>query len=191
MTGRLRTIAITAAITAGAALAFSNLIVGSSPVGTSQAALPGNPLDAVIQARGLTPDEAEAALRTFVAPGKYDDFLMVTSGGHRGTILLYGIPSMRLLKEVRLSLTPPRNEMAGRKTAKAGMQEPVHIAGQSLDFGRDSRSMHLDGPVEAETRTTRLSAGELTLTLDKAFRAEKLESWRQAVVCDVRTLLKV
>jgi nitrous-oxide reductase len=100
MTGRLRTIAITAAITAGVAVALSNLTVGSSPVGTSQAALPGNPLDAVIQARGLTPDEAEAALRTFVAPGKYDDFLMVTSGGHRGTILLYGIPSMRLLKEV-------------------------------------------------------------------------------------------
>lgn len=100
MTGRLRTIAITVGIATGAALAWSNLGGGGSPVGTSQAALPGNPLDAVMQARGLTPDEAEAALKTFVPPGKYDDFLMVTSGGHRGTIMLYGIPSMRLLKEV-------------------------------------------------------------------------------------------
>src|SRR5262249_21153840 len=60
----------------------------------------GNPLDEIIQQRGLTPDEAEAALKVFVPPGKYDDFVMVTSGGHRGTVMLYGIPSMRLIKEV-------------------------------------------------------------------------------------------
>jgi nitrous-oxide reductase len=69
-------------------------------VATSEAAATGNPVDDIIQQRGLTPDEAEAALKTFVPPGKYDDFVMLTSGGHRGTIMLYGIPSMRLLKEV-------------------------------------------------------------------------------------------
>ncbi|MEW6777215.1 MAG: Sec-dependent nitrous-oxide reductase [Bdellovibrionota bacterium] len=57
-------------------------------------------LDEIIQARGLSPDEAEAALRVFVPPGRHDDFVMVTSGGHAGTVLLYGIPSMRLLKQV-------------------------------------------------------------------------------------------
>ena len=73
----------------------------NTPIATSNAAATGaNPLDDIIQRRGLTPDEAEAALKTFVAPGKYDDFVMVTSGGHRGTVMLYGIPSMRLLKEV-------------------------------------------------------------------------------------------
>jgi len=88
-----------AAVGAGAAFLLSH---GSSrsPVAVSQAAPTGNPLDQIIQQRGLTPDEAEAALKTFVAPGKYDDFVMITSGGHRGTIMLYGIPSMRLLKEV-------------------------------------------------------------------------------------------
>src|SRR2546422_1352728 len=34
--------------------------------------------------------------------------------------------------------------------------------------------MQLNGPVEAETRAARLHAGKLTLTLDAAFRAEKL-----------------
>src|SRR5258708_35663253 len=34
--------------------------------------------------------------------------------------------------------------------------------------------MHLLGPVEVETRMARLLAGELTLTLDNSFRAEKL-----------------
>src|SRR5215470_167444 len=73
---------------------------GGSSVAPSEAATPANSIDEIIQARGLTPDEAEAALRTFVPPGKYDDFVMFTSGGHRGTVMLYGIPSMRLLKEV-------------------------------------------------------------------------------------------
>jgi nitrous-oxide reductase len=57
-------------------------------------------LDDIVKARNLTPDEAAAALKVFVPPGSHDDFLMVTSGGHRGTVMLYGIPSMRLLKEV-------------------------------------------------------------------------------------------
>jgi nitrous-oxide reductase len=59
-----------------------------------------NPVDEIVRARGLTPDEVEAALKVFVPPGRFDDFVMVTSGGHRGTVMLYGIPSMRLLKEV-------------------------------------------------------------------------------------------
>ncbi len=73
----------------------------SGEVATSEAApTVGNPLDTIIQQRGLTPEEAEAALRTFVPPGKFDEFVMFTSGGHRGSILLYGIPSMRLVKEI-------------------------------------------------------------------------------------------
>ncbi len=83
--------------------------------------------------------------------------------------------AMRLLKDVRLSLlSPPGNGTTGRKTVSAGSQEPVRVTGKSLDFQRDSRTMLLHGPVEAETHAARLHAGELTLTLDAAFRAEKL-----------------
>jgi nitrous-oxide reductase len=92
------------AIAAVATLAAGTLLSrrsGDLSVATSEAVpTTGNPLDEIIQQRGLTPDEAEAALKTFVPPGKYDEFVMITSGGHRGSILLYGIPSMRMLKEV-------------------------------------------------------------------------------------------
>ncbi len=96
---RARTIVSATLGLAGAAFLMSRSAT-QGPIAVSQAAPTGNPLDQIIQQRGLTPDEAEAALKTFVAPGKYDDFVMLTSGGHRGTIMLYGIPSMRLLKEV-------------------------------------------------------------------------------------------
>jgi nitrous-oxide reductase len=88
------------AAVAGAALLGRGPAPAPSPSEAAVGATTANPLDAIIQQRGLTPDEAEAALKTFVPPGKYDDFVMLTSGGHGGNILVYGIPSMRLLKTI-------------------------------------------------------------------------------------------
>jgi lipopolysaccharide export system protein LptA len=82
--------------------------------------------------------------------------------------------TVRLLRDVQFSLLPPGNRSAAEKTASAGTKEPIRVTGKSLDFERESRTMQLYGPVEAETHTARLRAGKLTLTLDAAFRAEKL-----------------
>ena len=58
-------------------------------------------LDAIIAARGLAPDEVEAALRTYPRPGKHDDeFLAFLSGGHSGSVFVVGLPSMRILKSI-------------------------------------------------------------------------------------------
>jgi len=87
--------------------------------------------------------------------------------------------AIRLQKNVSFFLTPP----AESKT-KPGPQthptEPVHVTGRSADFARDSRVLRLHGPVEARTETAQLLAGELALTLDKAFRAEKLVATPEA-----------
>ncbi len=79
-------------------LLFACRADSTAPVAPAAGA-PGS-LEALAQGRELTPDEARAALETFVPPGKYDEFVMVTSGGHSGSIYLIGIPSMRLLKEI-------------------------------------------------------------------------------------------
>src|SRR5260370_907256 len=81
---------------------------------------------------------------------------------------------VRLVGDVEVCLMPPRNDAAGKKTASAGRKEPIRVTGKSLDFERDSRTMQLYGPVEAETHTAHLRAGKLTLALDAVFRAEKL-----------------
>jgi LPS export ABC transporter protein LptC len=86
--------------------------------------------------------------------------------------------ALRLLRDVRLFLTPPKMDAVGGKNSKVAPQEPVRVTGKSLDFGRDSKIMHLNGPVEADSKTARLLAGELTLTLDQAFRAENLVATR-------------
>ncbi|RPD46558.1 Sec-dependent nitrous-oxide reductase [Paracnuella aquatica] len=43
---------------------------------------------------------ADAASKVYVAPGKYDEFYNVVSGGFNGQIGIYGIPSGRLLRIV-------------------------------------------------------------------------------------------
>lgn len=80
---------------------------------------------------------------------------------------------IKLLRKVSFFLAAPSGT-PGKQTSKTTLREPVHVTGTSVDFGRDSRVLHLRGPVEARTGTASLLAGEMTLTLDKAFHAEKL-----------------
>jgi nitrous-oxide reductase len=55
---------------------------------------------AIAAARGLTPDDIAAALKTYLPSGKWDEYLMFTSGGHSGNLIVIGLPSMRILKNI-------------------------------------------------------------------------------------------
>src|SRR5712692_4330367 len=122
-----------------------------------------------VETRGVVFNRANGMARTeqpvkFVFPNGNGEAVGVEYHSEEGTV--------RLLREVRFSLMPPRNNTARKKTASESTEEPIRVTGKSLDFERDSRTMQLYGPVEAETKTARLRAGKLTLTLDAAFRAE-------------------
>ncbi|NUM49022.1 MAG: Sec-dependent nitrous-oxide reductase, partial [Anaerolineales bacterium] len=62
----------------------------------------GLPTDAAALAaeRGLTPDDVYAALSTYMPSGKLDPYLMFSSGGQSGQVLVIGVPSMRILKMI-------------------------------------------------------------------------------------------
>ncbi|HKV63137.1 MAG TPA: LptA/OstA family protein [Candidatus Acidoferrum sp.] len=82
--------------------------------------------------------------------------------------------TVRLLKDVQFSLMAPSKATAEKVSLSTAAKEPIRVTGKSLDFERESRTMQLYGPVEAKTQTTSLYAGKLTLTLDAAFRAQKI-----------------
>jgi nitrous-oxide reductase len=71
----------------------------------------GNGADADLQAiadeRGLTPEDMAAALKTFVPPGSHDEYVMFSSGGHSGQVLVVGMPSMRILKTIAVFTPEP------------------------------------------------------------------------------------
>ena len=59
------------------------------------------------QSRGLSPEDAARAVKTFVPPGGRDEFLLFASGGHSGQIHVIGVPSMRLLKTIAVFTPEP------------------------------------------------------------------------------------
>ncbi|HEX7698657.1 MAG TPA: LPS export ABC transporter periplasmic protein LptC [Candidatus Acidoferrum sp.] len=124
-----------------------------------------------VETRGVVFNRASGMARTeqpvkFVFPNGNGEAVGVEYHSEEGMV--------RLLRDVRFSLMAPRNDATGKKTASASRKEPIRVTGKSLDFERDSRTMQLFGPVEAETHTAYLHAGKLTLMLDATFRAEKL-----------------
>ncbi len=54
------------------------------------------------QRRGAAPtsDVAQAAMKTYVAPGDLDEYYLFSSGGHSGNVYVYGVPSMRHLSTI-------------------------------------------------------------------------------------------
>ncbi len=64
-------------------------------------------VEQIAKERGLSPEDVEAALKTYVPTGKYDDYVMFASGGHSGQVLVIGIPSMRLLRVLSVFTPEP------------------------------------------------------------------------------------
>lgn len=77
--------------------------------GTQAPAVAGLPADAaqVAQERGLTPTDVYAAMKTYTPSGKKDPYVMFASGGHSGQVLVIGIPSMRILKNIAVFTPEP------------------------------------------------------------------------------------
>src|SRR5688572_1788964 len=51
----------------------------------------------------------DAASKVYVAPGKYDEFYNIVSGGFNGQIGVYGIPSGRLFRIIPVFSTSPES----------------------------------------------------------------------------------
>jgi nitrous-oxide reductase len=61
----------------------------------------------LMKARGLSENDVEAALKTYVPGGKHDDYIIFASGGQSGQVLVIGVPSMRLLKVIGVFTPEP------------------------------------------------------------------------------------
>jgi nitrous-oxide reductase len=80
----------------------SNGATSSSGGGAPYAAL-----QTVAEERGLTPDDLVAAAKTFQPSGRHDEYMMFTSGGHGGQVLVIGVPSMRILRVIGVFTPEP------------------------------------------------------------------------------------
>ncbi|KPK02140.1 MAG: cytochrome C, partial [Anaerolineae bacterium SG8_19] len=79
---------------------------GSAEESSAPAAVSGDAA-AIAEARGLTPDDITAALKTYTPTGVHDEYIMFASGGHGGQVYVIGMPSMRIIKQIAVFTPEP------------------------------------------------------------------------------------
>lgn len=104
-------------------------------------------LTALAEARGMSVEQAEGAIKAHTPPGEHDPYILVSSGGHSGNIHLVGVPSMRLLKTIPL-FTPESWSGYGQG---ADWSEAVLAEGSSDKQARDLKWADTHHPALSET----------------------------------------
>ncbi|MBI5165110.1 MAG: Sec-dependent nitrous-oxide reductase [Magnetospirillum sp.] len=92
-------------------------------------------LQDVMKRRGLTEKDVLAASKTYTPTGKRDEFIAFSSGGQSGQVIIYGIPSMRILKYVAVFTPEPWQGYGFDDESKRVLKEGSMVDGREITFG--------------------------------------------------------
>ena len=110
---------------------FVGLTLG---LGAASGAYSQTTLQDVMKARGLTQKDLLAAAKTYTPTGGRDEYIVVSSGGQSGHLIIYGIPSMRILKYVAVFTPEPWQGYGFDDESKAVLAQGK-IMGKQINFG--------------------------------------------------------
>lgn len=91
-------------------------------------------LQSVMKDRGLTEKDILAAAKTYTPTGKYDPYIALSSGGQSGQVIVYGVPSMRILKVIGV-FTPEPWQGYGYDSESKEILDGGKVMGKSVDWG--------------------------------------------------------
>lgn len=111
---------------------LSSLILGS--VISASVATASNTLEQVMKDRGLTERDVLAAAKTYTPTGMKDEYYAFSSGGQSGQVIVYGVPSMRILKYIGV-FTPEPWQGYGFDNESKKVLESGYIRGQEIKWG--------------------------------------------------------
>ncbi len=103
-------------------------------LGLAQTASAQPALQKVMQERGLTEKDVLAAAKTYVPTGGRDEYIVASSGGQSGQVIIYGIPSMRILKYVAVFTPEPWQGYGFDDESKAVLAQGK-IRGKDITYG--------------------------------------------------------
>ncbi|MBU0500522.1 MAG: Sec-dependent nitrous-oxide reductase [Gammaproteobacteria bacterium] len=114
---------------------ITSLLVGTAlSAGMATSAFAQGQLDAVMKARGLTEKDVLAAAKTYTPTGGRDEYLAFSSGGQSGQVIVYGIPSMRILKYIGVFTPEPWQGYGFDDESKAVLAQGK-INGKDITYG--------------------------------------------------------
>ncbi|TAL00857.1 MAG: cytochrome C, partial [Porticoccaceae bacterium] len=100
----------------------------------ASAAWSADSLQDVLKARGLSQQDLLAAAKTYVPTGKRDEFVAFSSGGQSGQVIVYSIPSMRILKYIGV-FTPEPWQGYGFDESSKNVLKQGRIDGKDITWG--------------------------------------------------------
>jgi len=129
----LKGIGAAAALAPAGGLLASCTAFGGSGSSSAASGL-GSAAQDVVKARNLTPANVSAAVETYMPSGVHDEFIMLASGGHAGQMLVIGMPSMRILKEIGV-FTPEPWQGWGFSDEAKGVLDGAKVNGKLMTWG--------------------------------------------------------
>ena len=91
-------------------------------------------LQDVMNRRGLTQKDILAAAKTYTPSGGRDEYVVFSSGGQSGQVIVYGIPSMRILKYIAVFTPEPWQGYGFDDESKAVLAQG-NIQGKQINYG--------------------------------------------------------
>lgn len=111
-----------------AALVACALMVGS------EFGYAANTLQDVMKARKLSEKDVLAAAKTYQPSGRKDEFVVFSSGGQSGQVLVYGVPSMRIYKYIGVFTPEPWQGYGFDEESKKILRQG-NIRGKEINWG--------------------------------------------------------
>lgn len=91
-------------------------------------------LQKVMKARGLSEVDVVRAAKTYLPSGGRDEYVVFSSGGQSGQIIVYGVPSMKILKYIAVFTPEPWQGYGYDENSKAILRQG-NINGKEINWG--------------------------------------------------------
>jgi nitrous-oxide reductase len=112
---------------------LSSVILGTTLAATVASAS-GGELQKIMKARGLSENDVIRAAKTYLPTGGRDEFVVFSSGGQSGQIIVYGVPSMKILKYIAVFTPEPWQGYGFDEDSKAVLRQG-NIRGREINWG--------------------------------------------------------
>jgi len=111
---------------------LSTLFLGSAIAAST--AFGAGTLEKVMKERGLTETDIIRAAKTYLPTGGRDEFVVFSSGGQSGQMMVYGVPSMKILKFIAVFTPEPWQGYGFDEESKKVLRQG-NIRGREINWG--------------------------------------------------------
>ena len=112
---------------------LTSLLLGTT-LALSVATAGDGELQKIMKKRGLTENDIIRAAKTYTPTGGRDEFIIFSSGGQSGQMMVYGVPTMRLLKYIAVFTPEPWQGYGYDEESKKVLREG-NVRGREINWG--------------------------------------------------------